>query len=64
MTESRTRHVWVRIPFLAAEQPGLVLEWERTDDGWRALVTYYREDETRAITAWVNAHDLRPVREG
>lgn len=61
MTTPKTRHVYVRIPFLPTELPGLVLEWDRTDDGWRALVVYYREDESRAITTWVEAGQLRPV---
>ncbi|WP_370290223.1 hypothetical protein [Nocardioides sp.] len=64
MTE-RTRHVWVHVAFLPRECPGLVLEWRRRDGGgWEALVTYWREDESRALTDVVPAENLRPVREG
>ena len=57
----RTRHVWVKLPFNPTELPGLVIDWRRVDDGWQALVTYYREDESRAVTMWLDAHQLRPV---
>lgn len=60
---SRTRHVRVRPAFMAQDFPGLVLEWEKVGDAWQALTVYYREDEGRAVTEWVEAQYLRPVRE-
>lgn len=58
----RTRHVWVHVAFLPRELPGLVLDWQQQEGGkWRALVTYWRDDERRAVTEWVQAENLRPV---
>ena len=40
--------------------PGLVLEWRQNPD-WEALVTYV-EPRGDAITEWLPAERLRPVR--
>lgn len=58
------RHVWVHVAFLPRECPGLVLDWQQREGAWRALVTYWREDESRAVTEWVPQENLRPVVDG
>lgn len=54
------RHVWVRPVFVPVEMPGLVLAWERTPGGWRALVTWV-EASGRVVTDWCDPSTLRPA---
>lgn len=52
--------MWVRPAYVPVEVPGLVLLWDRTPDGWRALVTWI-EQGGRVATDWVAVADLRPI---
>lgn len=54
---SRTRHALVTTDTGTAE--GLVLFWNKDENGWRALVTWVQDEQVR--TAWVTADRLRPV---
>ncbi len=61
MSEPRQRHVFVRIPFHPAEFPGLLLDWRQRENVWEALVTYWHEDNARAITGWYPQTQIRPA---
>lgn len=59
------RHCWVTAP--TADQgpwPGLVLDWQRTDAGWRGYVVYLRDAPADgspggvAVQEWVDAGRL------
>jgi hypothetical protein len=55
------RHCWVTGPQEdAGPFPGLVLQWQRTGDSWRAWVVYLVADDT-AVMAWVPSSRLRPT---
>ena len=61
-------HVWVNLGNQAnhesAEYPGLVLHWRQSHDTWEAFVTYVipNGDYRTAISAWVEARRLKPIR--
>jgi len=62
------RHCWVAAPAPAAGPwPGLVLDWQRTDSGWRAFVVYLRDFPAGggpggvAVQEWVDAGRLTPA---
>lgn len=54
----RQRHCWVQHPF-GGEVEGLIVEWNRHERGWRALVTYVDGDQL--VTRWAPAEALRPA---
>jgi hypothetical protein len=62
------RHCWVA-PAAPGEGscPGLVLDWRRVDDGWRAYVVYLRHSPADggsggvAVQEWVDASRLSPA---
>jgi hypothetical protein len=62
------RHCWVAAP--APDEnpcPGLVLDWQRVGDGWRAYVVYLRASPGEggcgavAVQEWVDASRLSPA---
>ena len=54
------RHCWVTAPTPGqGPWPGLVLDWQRTDAGWRGYVVYLRPGAV-AVQEWVDAARLRP----
>ena len=64
------RHCWVAASRPAqGPWPGLVLDWQRTDGGWRAFVVYLADrpsDDGRglgvvAVQEWVDAGRLTPA---
>lgn len=55
------RHVWVRPAFAIVDFPGLLLDWRDGAKGRELLVTYWREDEQRALTDWLSAEEVRPA---
>lgn len=59
---SPVRHVWVRPSFSIVDYPGLLLAWRDSDKGREFLVTYWREDEDRALTDWLTAEQVRPAK--
>jgi hypothetical protein len=62
------RHCWVAplTPTLPA-CPGLVLDWQRTETGWRAYVVYLQDSLADgghgrvAVQEWVDAARLTPA---
>lgn len=58
------RHVYVRPSFAIVDYPGLLLAWRDSDKGREYLVTYWREDEDRALTDWLTAEQVRPAKTG
>lgn len=56
------RHVLVKPAFSLAEFQGLLLAWKDTERGRELLVTYWREDEDRALTDWLTAEQVRPAK--
>jgi hypothetical protein len=66
--QGRRRHCWVAAPSPDRPAcPGLVLDWQRTDAGWRAYVVYLRDFPADgspggvAVQEWVDAARLRPA---
>ena len=60
------RHCWVTGPDEEpGPWPGLVLQWDRTDSGWRAWVVYLAGDDEEqvAVQCWVTRDRLSPVDE-
>jgi hypothetical protein len=62
---SARRHCWVA-GAVAGEGPwpGLVLDWQRTDAGWRGYVVYLRDGPgpgVLAVQEWVDAARLTPA---
>ncbi len=61
---TRRRHCWVAGP---AEEPGpwpgLVLDWQRGDGGWRAWVVYLVGAQEQVVQAWVERSRLTPAGE-
>lgn len=55
------RHVWVRPAFGLVDYPGLLLAWRDGKQGREFLVTFWREDEDRALTDWLTAEQVRPA---
>lgn len=58
------RHVLVKPSFSLEEFQGLLLAWKDTERGRELLVTYWREDEDRALTDWLTAEQVRPAKTG
>lgn len=60
----RRRHCWVAGPGGGSGPwPGLVVEWQRDDGGWRARVVYVvgEPDSATTVETWVDAAHLRPA---
>ena len=63
----RRRHCWVHTAGPdEGPWPGLVLDWQRTDAGWRGYVVYLRDAPGGAAAAvavqeWVDAARLAPA---
>ena len=60
----RRRHCWVAGPGDGSGPwPGLVVEWQRDDRGWRARVVYLvgEPDTATTVETWVDAAHLRPA---
>lgn len=57
------RHCWVSDPAADDRWPGLVIEWRRHAEGWRARVVYLVGDADSATTVetWVEAARLQPA---
>ena len=56
------RHCWVEGPSDApGPHPGLVIEWQRREGGWWALVAYYIEVDRVLVQQWLRGELLRPV---
>jgi len=58
------RHCWViRTATGVGPWPGLILEWQRRDDGWWARVIYipYPVDTGTSVEAWLTADSVRPA---
>ena len=61
------RHCWVDGAARGeGPWPGLVLDWQRTDAGWRGYVVYLRDGPggvpgTVAVQEWVDAARLAPA---
>ena len=65
--QTRRRHCWVHAAGPGeGPWPGLVLDWQRTDAGWRGYVVYLRDalgqvGEAVAVQEWVDAARLAPA---
>lgn len=60
----RRRHCWVAGPGDGSGPwPGLVVEWHRDEEGWRARVVYLvgEPDSATTVETWVDAAHLRPA---
>jgi hypothetical protein len=56
------RHCWVNGTTDApGPHPGLVLAWEKRDDGWWALVAYFIEGDGVLVQQWLRGELLTPV---
>ena len=58
------RHCWV---MGSADAPGphagLVIGWQRREDGWYAQVAYMIEDDAAMVMQWLPRDVLTPVRD-
>ncbi len=61
-TAVHRRHCWVTGPDdRPGPWPGLVLDWEQGDAGWRAWVVYLLGPEELAVQGWVERARLAPA---
>ncbi len=61
LEQGRRRHCWVLDPDGSGPWPGLVAEWRRDGETWRARVVYAAGDSTRTVEQWLSADRLRPA---
>lgn len=64
LEELRRRHCWVIGPAQdPGPWPGLVLEWHRDAEGWRARVVYLTDADgaQTVVQTWLDARLLRPA---
>jgi hypothetical protein len=60
-TSSTRRHCWVTGPDEdPGPWPGLILDWQHTESGWRAWVVYLYGDGA-AVQGWIERDCLRPA---
>lgn len=52
----------VKPAFSVVEYQGFLIAWKDTERGREFLVTYWREDEDRALTDWLTAEQVRPAK--
>jgi hypothetical protein len=59
---SRRRHCWVTGPGEdPGPWPGLILDWQHTEAGWRAWVVYLVGDAHEVVVqGWVGRAQLKP----
>jgi hypothetical protein len=58
---ARRAHCWVQGPIEdPGPWPGLIIEWARAEEGWRARVVYTIEAGT-SVERWFPATELRPA---
>lgn len=56
------RHCWVTGPsYSPGPHAGLVIGWERREDGWYAQVAYVIEDDAAVVLQWLPGDLLRPA---
>jgi hypothetical protein len=56
------RHCWVTGPERQpGPWPGLVLDWQQTEDGWRAWVVYLLGADEVVVQGWVERSRLAPA---
>jgi hypothetical protein len=61
-SRTRRRHCWVTGPTgQPGPWPGLVLDWQQTEGGWRAWVVYLLGDEDVVVQGWVERSRLAPA---
>ncbi|GAA3703389.1 hypothetical protein GCM10022399_19950 [Terrabacter ginsenosidimutans] len=61
-TPPSRRHCWVRGgPDAPGPHPGIVLEWQKRDDRWVALVSYVIEPEGVVVQQWLAPELLTPI---
>lgn len=62
--KQRPRHVWVQSPEEHhPPDPGIVVDWRRDPDTWRAfvIIVMERQGQTTVVQRWFHAGDLTPI---
>lgn len=56
------RHCYAKPKFATVDHPGLIIDWRDTDAGREFLVTWWVEEDKRAITDWLTGDQVRPAK--
>ncbi len=60
-TPAGRRHVWVRSVDDTRVHAGILIDWRKDAEGWRAEVAYVLDEEQVLVQQWLPASLVQPV---